>query len=135
MSTLNNSQKNLIIKLHQQSNPEMKADLEKAFEGDIEFKPSLEDIISKATSRVRSFTPYERSLSTEALPYGDEYIIVTLPNANTEWTFQAFDLVKALVSIAEANKKEAYPTHNFKVATEFLQEHGINNYIAVRVPE
>ena len=42
---------------------------------------------------------------------GEYFIKIPLPSANTEWTFEAYDTVKSIVSFLIENGYEAFPVH------------------------
>ena len=109
----------LAIELYDQAGVEGKKFLEKHYPKFFKSPISIdaEEAISKVGIPENSEMLFNRPYATNKVvgfryynaeeAFSSDYVLVELPNANTEWTFEVFDYIKKFVSVY----KDSYPIH------------------------
>jgi hypothetical protein len=105
--------KAFILAGHEEADSEWKKKLEEKFP-EVFIKVTAREAVDKLGSDV--IFPGER-LSIQTVN-DIEYIILPLPNANTDWTFNAFDYIKLFV----AANPESFPIHADRIPKEIRKE-------------
>jgi len=103
----------LIRSLYESGNIKLRKQLESVFGITVDF--DLKELIDNAykavkpttLSRLDRVTLSRHHITTETIG-GQKHVLVQLPNCNTEWTFEAFDFVKAFVKLSP----RSFPVHH-----------------------
>jgi hypothetical protein len=96
----------LIRSLYESGNSKLRKQLELVF--GITVVHDLKELIDNAYKAIKPTTTLSRHHITTETIGGQQHVLVELPNCNTEWTFEAFDFVKAFVKLSP----RSFPVHH-----------------------
>jgi len=94
----------LIRSLYESGNIKLRKQLELVFGITVDLK----ELIDNAYKALKPTAVLSRHHIDIWTIEGKQYVIVQLPNCNTEWTFEAFDFVKAFVKLSP----RSFPVHH-----------------------
>lgn len=88
-------------------------------------KPTAEELINNA-----GYGVVYGSYKVVVLP---DSVLIPLPNANDEWTFEAFDLCKKICELLKQNEISAFPVHGDEYYLPFKGQTSTTNFIRIRL--
>ena len=135
----------LAIELYEKSGVEGKKFFEENYPKFFSENIDAEEAISKVGIPENSKMLFNRPYATRKVlgfryynpeqTFSQDYVLVELPNANREWTFEVFDYIKKFVSVY----KDSYPIHGDhaeKVVKAYIdidpEERSDRNYLVIQ---